>query len=415
MGFYQLRKQLPEALLASLYFFLVLFAYYLLKPLRDSSFLSEFHPHAKPLFNVVTMTLLFFAAGFYNQIVKAVRGRLFLVTFYLGLILNLLLFRMLFAYAPALAGGVFYAWLSLANVFLVTVFWTQMNGSFTNFHDKLLYVVVGLGGVAGAACGGKLTEMIVPKIGSDNLIYVACALLVLALGAALLMARRVAKKQLFQIPEVDHERANFRGLLQDRYAVAIFALVAIGTFVHQIYDYQLSVLVANTVEKTKDSYAVFYGDLYFKMNFFSFLAQCLIGPLVLFSIGPARGLYIFFFLIIGTAGALLFNNSLAVMEWAFIIFVGSGYSIVQIFREQLYVPASQFIKVSCKGFIDTFGFRVGDSVAAIAFVVLVSWLNWDAARLDYLVIAAAFVAAYYLFEANRMYRELLSAKESRRE
>lgn len=405
------KRNISKALFGGIYFLLVLCSYYMLKPLRDSSFLTSFHPHAKPLFNLVTMFLLFFGAGIYSSIVRRVQGTKFITLFYLTLISNLLMFWWLFYRFPEITGALFYAWLSIANVFLVAVFWTQINFSFTGKQDKFLYVIVGLGGGIGAAFGGKITSIIVPYVGSNNLILAACAVLSLAFICALMLAGKKNSTNSFVIPEKDAARTNFRGVLGEKYAVAILAIVAVGTFVHSIYDYQLSVLVAETLERNKDSYSIFYGDLYYRLNSFAIVAQLLIGPLVLMSIGPARGLYIFLALIVGTAIALAMNNSLFVMEWVFIIFVGSGYSFVQIFREQLYVPASQFVKVSCKGFIDTFGFRLGDSAAALSFVLIVSVFGLDMVRLEYLVLLSSLLAAYYLFQANRLYRQLVSARE----
>lgn len=411
MGRDQIKSRIGRAIFGGFYFLLILCSYYMLKPLRDSSFLTAFHPHAKPLFNLVTMVLLFFAAGFYNSVVSRFQGRRFVWVFYGSLLSNLLLFWWLFYKLPGVTGAVFYGWLSVANVFLIAVFWTQINAAFTDQNDKLMYVIVGLGGGIGAAFGGKITSAIVPYVGSNNLILVACVVLLFAFLCSLWISYSVEQGESFVISDEDKGRANFRGVLQERYAVSILALVAIGTFVHSIYDYQLSVMVAETLERNKDVYSIFYGDLYYRLNSFSIFAQVLIGPLVLMSIGPARGLYIFVALIVGTAIALSINNSLFVMEWVFIIFVGSGYSFVQIFREQLYVPASQFIKVSCKGFIDTFGFRLGDSLAALSFVIVVSFFGFDAVRLEYLVLLSSLVACYFLFQANRLYNQLTNVDD----
>ena len=113
-------------------------------------------------------------------------------------------------------------------------------------------------------------------------------------------------------------------------------------------------------------------------------------------------------LILGTAMALTMNQSLFMMEWVFIIFSGSAYSVVQTLREQLYIPASQLIKIKGKGFIDTFGFRTGDSLAAICFVVFISLLGFDSVGLEILVILSGIAAAYYLIQANRIYNQLNS-------
>ncbi len=415
---------IPEALVGALYFFLILCAYYLLKPLRDSSFLAAFHPNVKPLFNLFTMFILFIVAGLYSWAVKKVPGKKFLHLFYIFIFFviliifiyififfNLLVFYFVFKFYPQYAGAMFYSWLSSANIFMVTIFWTQINGSFKNLRNHYFYVIVGLGGTAGAALGGKLTSYIVPYIGSDSLLGVAAFVLSLAYACGLWIANS-SEQDSFVIPQKHHHETNFRGLLKEKYAVCIFSLVIIGTFVQSIYDFQLTTLVAQNIEKNKDIMTVFYGNLYYKLNLFSSLAQAVVAPILLFTVGPARGLYLFLALIIGTSTVLSFNNTLPVMEWVFIIFAGSGYSIIQIFREQLYIPASAKVKISYKGFIDTFGFRVGDSLAAISFVVVVTIFGFDIVRLDYLVFMSGLFAAYYLFKANKIYRRLKQTPET---
>lgn len=404
-------SQLAQALLAAFYFFLIMCSYYMLKPLRDSSFLSEFHANAKPLFNLITMAILFFAASLYSSVVKKVQGISFIRLFYGFVFLNLAAFWMGIEASPRFAGALFYAWLSCANVFLVTVFWTQINSSFSAKKDKFLYVIIGLGGGIGAAFGGEITENIVPYIGPNNLIFAAGGILFIAFLCSLFIARRTGQET-FVIPEPEKDLSNFRGLLKNRYAVCLLVLVVIGTFVQTIYDYQLTTMVEHTIGKDKAALAVFYGGLYSRLNTFSFLAQILIGPLVLMSIGPARGMYVLLALILGSSAVLALNNSLPVMEWVFIVFAGSGYSVVQMFREQLYLPASPGVKVSSKGFIDTFGYRAGDAVAAICFVVVVTILGFDVVRLDYFVMGAGIVAAYYLYKANEIYGQIIRDAET---
>jgi ATP:ADP antiporter, AAA family len=399
------RLRIIEALLGALYFFLVLCAYHTLKPLRDSSFLTEFHPHAKPLFNLITMILLFIIAGSYSWIVKKVPGKKFLTIFYSFIVLNLILFWLLFKMQSDVAGALFYTWLSTANVFMITIFWTQINSTHIKAPNHWYYIIVGLGGTIGAALGGKITSLVVPIVGSNNLIFIAIVIIALAYTIGLHLSN-LSRQQSFVIPPVQHETANFKGLLKEQYAICILVLVVIGTFVQSIYDYQLTVMVSENIKLDKDTLSIFYGDLYFKMNTFAFFAQLILGPLLMMTLGPARGLYLFVGVIMATSLTLSFNYSLPVMEWVFIIFAGTGYSLVQVFREQLYIPASEKIKVSYKGFIDTFGFRAGDSLAAVAFVVVVSLMGFEMAQLDVLVFISALIAAYFLYKANRIYEDL---------
>jgi AAA family ATP:ADP antiporter len=401
----QFRRDLKHAIIGALYFFLVLCSFYILKPLRDSSFLTEFHPHSKPFFHLATLGVLFLLASFYSEVIKKFRGQQFIHIFYGFLISNLFLFWLGLDIWPQLTGAIFYTWLSLSNVFIVMVFWTQINSCFPNSHSRLFYIIVGLGGGLGAACGGKITEILAPLIGTNALSLVAAFLLFCAYLCAVTLNRRLGK-EVFSFDTQLTQDAGFKSLLRERYAVCILALVVIGTFVQSIYDYQLTNLVAETLPKNKEAYSVFYGALYFKVNLFALFAQIIIAPFILYALGPARGLYVYLLLILGTALILTFESGLYTMEWVFIIFAGSGHSYVQTLREQLYRPASKVMRVSYKAYIDTFGIRAGDSLAAIAFVVAVTLFGFDIVRLDYLVFGSGIVALYFLHQAVTIYDQL---------
>lgn len=402
------RNELIAALLGAGYFFLILCTSYLLKPLRDSSFLTEFHPHVKPLFNLLTLVVLFLAAYLYDWAVRKFKDHKFILLFYLTIATNLLLFRWLFPLSPKFIGAIFYFWLSTANVFLVTLFWTQINGSFVRHNQRYWYVVIGLGGGLGGALGGKITSWVVPRLGTDNLIWVALALLALAYMFSQLMDQKV-QTQPFAAHDTKNDGDTFKQLLKNRYAVSILALVVIGTFVQTLFDFQLTTLVAQSIEKNKDAYALFYGNLYWKQNTMSLLAQILLGPLVLASIGPSRGLFVLPLLIIASCVSLLSHQNLAMMEWVVVIYAGSSYSIIQMFREQLYVPAATKVKVNFKGFIDTFGFRAGDALAAITFLVVISLIGLKPEILDYIVAASGLAALYFWLEAHHIYSKLFPA------
>ncbi len=404
-------KTFIAALLATVYFFLIMTGYYVIKPLRDSSFLSSFHPNWKPVFNVFSMILLIFLASGYNYLLTKKKGIKFLRLFFGGIILSLITFRLLFPLTPALAGALFYFWLACINVICVTLFWTQINTSFTKNRDRFYYIIIALGGTIGGAMGGKFTSFIVPSIGTDNLLLVACFIFSLSYLMAYLI-NHLSQGSYFQIEQKKNHQISFKNIISENYAFYILLIVIIGTFVQSIYDYQLAVYVKNTLENSRNIFSIFYGNLYFKMNIFSIFAELILAPLILITIGAGKGMYLFILLIFGTNTLFRIDPSLFVIEWMFIFFAGSGYSIIQIFREQLYIPAPQSIKISYKSFIDTVGFKSGDALAAVVILGNLYFFQEKLSNLSTMIFIAGIIATFSLWKINKIYTKLLRGKGS---
>src|SRR5690606_35598076 len=74
----------------------------------------------------------------------------------------------------------FYIWVSLFNLFVVSVFWSVMADLFTNEQGRRLFGFVAAGGSVGALVGPSLTAALAVPLGPINLLLVAVVLLELA-------------------------------------------------------------------------------------------------------------------------------------------------------------------------------------------------------------------------------------------
>ena len=82
---------------------------------------------------------------------------------------------------------VFFVWISVFNLFAVSVFWSFMADIFTSEQGKRLFGFIAAGGSAGALLGPLVTVSIVGTIGPTNLLIVAAVLL----EGAVLCARQL--------------------------------------------------------------------------------------------------------------------------------------------------------------------------------------------------------------------------------
>ncbi len=177
------RHELPALLWSFLYFFCVLAAYYILRPVRDEMGVL-LGAHKLPwLFSTVFLTMLAIIPLF-GWVAGHFPIRRLLPTVYGFFIINLLAFFVALHSGIALQaiGPVFFVWLSVFNLFVVSVFWSFMADVFSTDAARRLFGCISAGGSLGAMTGPFITAMAVKGVGIQGLILVSGMFLFFAIG-----------------------------------------------------------------------------------------------------------------------------------------------------------------------------------------------------------------------------------------
>jgi len=74
------------------------------------------------------------------------------------------------------AGQFFYVFISVLNLFLISVFWSFLVELFDSGQAKRLFPVIAAGGTAGALIGPLFTDVTVRTIGNDGVLFMGAAL-----------------------------------------------------------------------------------------------------------------------------------------------------------------------------------------------------------------------------------------------
>ena len=169
------------ALWSFAYFFALLAAYYVLRPLRDQMAIAGGVQRLPWLFTATFATLLV-AQPVYGALVARLPRQRFIAIVYHFFALNLVAFWLLLTLdieAVAVA-RVFFVWVSVFSLFAVAVFWSFMADLFDSEQGKRLFGFIGAGGTIGALLGPAITIVLAEPLGPRNLLLVALALLELA-------------------------------------------------------------------------------------------------------------------------------------------------------------------------------------------------------------------------------------------
>ena len=174
------------------YFFFLLCGYYVLRPLRDEMGIIGGVRNLQWLFTATFAAMLIAVPVFGWLASRFSRWRIIPIV-YRFLILNILIFYGLMTAQPdeVMLAQVIFVWVSLFNLFVVSVFWSFMADLWNNEQGRRLFGFIAAGGSAGALAGPALTASLVGALGPVTLLLISAALLEIS-AQCVLRLRRVA-------------------------------------------------------------------------------------------------------------------------------------------------------------------------------------------------------------------------------
>ena len=358
------------------YFFCLLAGYYVLRPLRDEMGIAGGVRNLPWLFTATFFTMLA-AVPLYGAVVARLPRRRFIPIVYHFFVANIAIFWLLLTFDTAKehVARVFFVWISVFNLFAVSVFWSFMADLFTSEQGKRLFGFIAAGGTVGALAGPALTVWLAVPIGPANLLIVAALLL----EAAVLCAQRlesVAPGAERQVPAQAGSDALGGGwlagiamVLRSPYLAGIALWVALlsvaGTF---LYFQQ-----ANIVAAASDDPAVrtrIFATIDLAVGVLTAVVQFFAtGRLISrFGVGAAAG----FLPIVFAAGyaALALSPVLAVVIAFQAIQRTANFAISNPAREVLFTVLAREEKYKAKNVIDLVVFRGADAAGGWLFAAL---------------------------------------------
>jgi AAA family ATP:ADP antiporter len=283
---------------------------------------------------------------------------------------------------PAL-GYAFYIWLSVFNLFVVSVFWGLMSDVWSEEQGKRLFGVIAMGGTLGAIAGAALTGALAKgtllgglRVKVDPLSLLLLSLV--ALEGAVFCVRRLAA--LFNLGNAAHgvrepgpgPLEGLRLIATSRYLQLIAAYMLLFTITSTFLYLQQGSIVERSFAGTAARTAAFAQmDLW--VNGLSLVAQVFLTGRLILGLGIPVVLAILPVLTLAGFGALWLWPSFAVLALVQVLRRGLHYAVDRPAREILYIPLGPEERYKSKPFMDTFVYRVGDLLgvwAPAAFTAL---------------------------------------------
>jgi len=363
-------NEISALIWAFLYFFFLLCAYYILRPVRDEMGILG---GIKNLPWVFTGTFLAMLAvvPLFGWVCSRFPRRRFLPLVCGFFIFNLLLFYALFLsgwYAQVVARA-FFIWVSVFNLFVVSVFWSFMNDLFDQAQAKRLFGVIAAGGTAGAITGPALTSLLVQSLGVHHMLLISATLLSMTIfcihrlsGWFNLQATR-AQQELVQKPIGGSWKAGVMLVGKSPYLSGICLLILMySTLSTFLYLQQASIIQTSFSDSAERTSVFAMIDL--AVNILTVLIQVFFTSRLVKHLGLAGSLALIPVLLVIGFIALGVAPVLAVLVIVQILRRAGNYAIMRPSREMLYSVLEREEKYKAKNFIDTVVYRGGDAASA---------------------------------------------------
>ena len=358
------------------WFFFLLLSYFILRPIRETLGVERGISGLKWLFTA-TFVVMLVAVPLYSGLVGRMSRRRLVPFVYLFFIFNLLLFWGALSAGGALrafAADAYFVWLSVFNLFAVSIFWSFQADLFSSEQAKRLFGFLAAGGTLGAICGSIVAAELAPVIGTTNLILIPAVFL----GLSLLCMRRLDThgQALRGEPEASSSEGTGGGLLdgffatfRSPYLLAIAAYMLCNALLGTTVYFQQMEIVKETIQAEAERLA-FFARLNLWVQCATVVIQVLVTARLLKAVGVAAALCILPCLYAVGVGALGMVPTLTVLAIVDVVRRSATYAISGPSREVLFTSVTRSEKYKAKSFIDTAVFRGGDALAGHAFNAL---------------------------------------------
>ena len=368
------------ALWSFVYFFAVLTAYYIVRPVRDELGVRLGPDALKDVFGIVFLVMLA-AVPLFGWVVTAFSRRRTVPIVYLFFALNLVGYWTLLhdgneSHAVAKS---FFVWVSVFNLFVVSLFWSVMASVWSGGQAKRLFGIIAAGGTSGAMAGPLLAQSLVHALGPANLLLISAAFLCLALVAAARLATLVHDGAGADAHETARPPVTLASVCEGAvkvwqspylFRIAVWVLLAnlISTY---FYFEQARILGATISVRAERVQLLARMDL--AVSVLTVLAQLFLTARVIAWAGLGLATAALPLSAIVSFGALAATPALVTIVIVIVAERTIHFAFTNPAARTLYTAVEPEEKFKAQNFVDTVVFRGGDAASGWYFDWLKSW------------------------------------------
>jgi AAA family ATP:ADP antiporter len=405
----------PRLAIAFFYFFFLLGGYFMLRPLRGTVAANNSDIlHWLYTATFVTMLLIVPVFGF---LVSRFRRGQFIPGIYLFFIANLLLFAAGFddEATPQWIQRGFYVWLSVFNLFVVSIFWSFMADIFRPGQATRLFGFIMAGGSIGAILAPSVTKAIVDPHGATGVMLVAACALLVATSLAVFLGRytrRLQKQKASSVIGGSVWEGAVR-VFRSEYLLYACLLMLLHNLTSTFLFNGLAVLV-NAEIAGFEARTTFFSHVDQVVQVLAFLFQFFITSRLISRLGMSATLSMVPLILAG--GFVILGSSMGLVLFAAVQVAqrSMNYGLIGPAKEMLFTVVDRETRYKSKNFIDTVVYRGSDVTASWIFKGMMS-AGLSLAHVAWIYVPVLGLWGFGAWRLGRIYarmREQLTAGET---
>ncbi len=363
-----------------LYFFVLLASYFILRPLRDEMGISNGASNMQWLFTGTFLTMIAIVPAF-GYLTSRFKTSTVLTSSYLFFICNILLFYYFFSEGLflKLLPIIFFIWLSVFNLFAISLFWSFMVDIYTNTQSKRLFGIISTGGSLGAIAGPLIASSLSKTFGIENLFLLTIIFLcmsLIALRRIMQLAPNQNSKQILKKFKDNRltKRTLFDGIklvISSNYLKKLSLFIILYTCTSTILYFEQATIVEKTITNSIERIQ-YFSTVDLITNSLTIIGQFFLTSRIIKQFGLSVTLSLVP-VVLGIGFIILSTKTtLSILMILIILLRVGNYTTLKPGREILFTVSNREEKYKAKNFIDTAVYRGGDAFSGWFFTILIT-------------------------------------------
>jgi ATP:ADP antiporter, AAA family len=372
--------ELPAVAWSVIYVASLFMAVSVLRPIRDELGVNGGIEGLPWLFTAALLAMLLLSPAFAYVVRRFTRGKVvslsyrFLAAVLIAILLPLSLGSDAF---EIWAGRAFFIWISLFNLFVVSVFWSFMEDVFNRDRSKRLFGVISVGATIGGLLGAAITGGLVTHVGRAWLVVLAVVLVEVSIFSSGRTERAAARLE----PDVQNRQgqepiggglsSGLSHVLASRYLTGMAGFVLIYSITSTFLYFQQA-SYAETSFATPEARTEFFARIDLWVHALTLLVQVFLTSRIIAGIGVLLTLCVLPVVSALSFAALATCPSVCVFVVVQVARRVASFALARPAREILFTSANREERFKAKNFIDTVIYRGGDQFGSWSYAWMMS-------------------------------------------
>ena len=393
-------NEIRATLLSFSFVFLLMTAYFILRPVRDAMS-SDWTDTELSWLWTSTFFFSFIAVSLYGEIISRIKFNYVVPGVYVFFSISFFAFNFLslILIDPGIINKIFYVWLSVFSLFHVSVFWSFISNIFSKEQAPRLFGFIASGASIGAILGPSVPILFANQVGTMNLLIIAGIILLIPVPL-------ISWLEKIQFSELKNHKVNldetkntikkdflsgFSSLIKNPYLISISLFILFYVVMNTFIYFELRKLL---IDFDRDARTQIWASIDLIVNVLAIVTAIFLTGRITTRFGMPTTLalipvlMVLGWLVVAISPILLFLIGLQIIRRA------GNYAITKPGREMLFTLVDNEARYKVKPVIDIVVYRGGDMLTAWFYTFLTATLGLGLSGVS--IIAAAVASLWAL-------------------